>query len=259
MPNYTMQFGVSQVASILKIESDLVKTLAYKFSDYLSTKANPIKGHPRKFLIEDVRVLAYILTNWEDDPDVENIKHGLNSNSHYDNLPIDNLITGIIPLFRDTPEDIDENWKGVILFMGMAEIADRFELAKSYKLSGDRLVEIALINDEDFELICPVVYNYRHAVELYLKDALDYQKKSHNLLLLFTEFKTLLKKELDIIPPTRYENIILAFNDFDPDGTTFRYGTVSQTDEIFIDLRHMKTLMEWLAESFQNFRNYKYR
>jgi endo-1,4-beta-D-glucanase Y len=50
---------------------DTTKKWAYIFSDYLSAGANPEKGTPRQFTIDDVRVFAYILMYWEDDPDME--------------------------------------------------------------------------------------------------------------------------------------------------------------------------------------------
>lgn len=84
MLNYNMKFTVADVGRILKIEKDLIKTWTYKFSDYLSSNSKPDKGKPREFQLEDIRVMAYILMYWEDDPDIESIKIGLNSNSHYE-------------------------------------------------------------------------------------------------------------------------------------------------------------------------------
>jgi len=48
----------------------------------------------------------------------------------------------------------------------------------------------------------------------------------------------------------------LAFNDFDPYGTSFRYGAI-QEEEVLIDVIHLKTQMGWLAESFQKIRDKK--
>jgi hypothetical protein len=52
-------------------------------------------------------------------------------------------------------------------------------------------------------------------------------------------------------PPNWFENIILAFNDFDPFGVTFRYAVPIGKDEIFIDLVHIKKLMNWFDESIE--------
>jgi hypothetical protein len=86
MPNYEMKFGVSEVARILKVDRDLIKTWAYLFRDYLKPPANPSKGNPRQFCTEDLRVLAYVSMYWEDNPDVESIRCGLNTEDHFEEL-----------------------------------------------------------------------------------------------------------------------------------------------------------------------------
>ncbi len=252
MPNYDMQFGVSEVARILAVDKDLVKSWAHHFFEYLNPKANPPKGIPRIFSADDLRVLSYIYMYWEDQPDFQAIRIGLNTESHFEE-PYDALIAQVTPLFQDLPENLDESWCHGTVFGGMAEIGDRFALAESYKLAGDKLVEAALSSDEAFELICPIIYNYRHATELYLKATVSCQRETHDLLWLLQEFKKNLKSEFDAILPDWFENIILTFNDFDPNSTKFRYGGFIP-GEFWLDLPHLKNLMDWLAESFQKIR-----
>jgi hypothetical protein len=258
MPRYDMKFGVSETARIFEVDRNLVKTWAYHFSDYLGSGANPGKGLPRQFSADDLRVLAFISMYWEDQPDLEYIKIGLNTGSYYEK-PYDKFLTSVTPLFQEPPENLDETWRHGTIIGGMAEIGDAFSLAESYKLAGYTLVDAALSNGETYELAYPVIYNYRHATELYLKATIASEEKTHDLLWLLQEFKKLLKAEFDATLPERFENIVLAFNDFDPDSTTFRYGGfdsfISQ-GETWADLPHVKILMGWLAESFQKI---KYR
>jgi hypothetical protein len=61
----------------------------------------------------------------------------------------------------------------------MVEIGDAFSIAESYKLAGDTLVDAALSNGETYELAYPVIYNYRHATELYLKATIASEEKSY--------------------------------------------------------------------------------
>lgn len=250
---YDMKFGVSQVARLFKVDRDLVKTWAYNFSEYLSGEATPPKGTPRVFSAEDLRVLAYVYMYWEEQPDFESIKIGLNTDSHFDE-PYDEFLATVTPLFQELPDDLDESWRHGTVIGGMVEGGDTFALAESYKLAGDRLVDAATSTDEAFDLIYPVIYNYRHAAELYLKATVTYYKEDHDLSWLLQEFKKELKAEFNSTLPQWFENIILAFNDFDPDSTTFRYGGSFIPGEVWVDLVHMKTLMGWLARSFQNIR-----
>lgn len=252
-----MKFSVAEIAGILQVEKELVKTWSYKFSSYLSSSANPRKGMPRIFELQDLRVMAYILMYWEDEPDIEFIKIGLNSRNHYEIDSIDNLISQITPLFTEPPEDMDETWKHGIIFRGLAEVADMFELAKSYKLAGDRLIDIALANEEGRELFYPAIYNYRHATELYLKAIAGKHKRSHNLLYLFDRLKQKIKTDFNESIPEWFENIIIAFNDFDPEGTSFRYGGGFKMDEMFADFNQLKLLMNRVSKSFINMREHQ--
>lgn len=247
-----MKFGVSEAARIFEVDRNLVKTWAYQFSEYLGPGANPGKGIPRHFSAEDLRVLAYVSMYWEDQPDLESIRIGLNTDCHFEE-PYNSLLTSVTPLFQELPEGLDESWRHGTVVGGMSEIGDRFFLAESYKLAGDMLVDAALSNDETFELAYPVFYNYRHATELYLKATVDSEERTHDLLLLLQEFKRLLKSEFNQTVPEWFENIVLTFDDFDPESTRFRYGGFVP-GEVWVDLRHVKVRMGLLAESFQMIR-----
>lgn len=68
-------------------------------------------------------------------------------------------------------------------------------------------------------------------------------KKNNLLVLLINRFNT--------ISPDWFENIIIAFHDFDPNSTSFRYGTEKYLEEMVVNLSHLKELMGLLSESFQ--------
>jgi superfamily I DNA/RNA helicase len=204
-----MKFGVSEAARIFRVDRDLIKIWSCHFSDYLGPGTNPGKGIPRQFSAEDLRVLAYVSMYWEDQPDVESIKIGLNTKSHFEE-PFNDLLTSVTPLFQELPENLDESWRHGTVIGGMAEIGDAFALAESYNLAGDMLVDVALSTGEAYELIYPVIYNYRHATELYLKATVVSKEKTHDLLRLLQEFKKLLKAEFDATLPEWFENIVLA-------------------------------------------------
>lgn len=254
LSSYKLKFSVADAAAILNVEKKLIKDWAYFFSDYMGQHANPAKGLAREFRVEDIRVMAYVLMFWEEEPDITYIKQGLNSNSHYENEAINNLIIGITPFFIEPPEDIDENWKHGVVFSGLAKFADTFYLANSFKLAGDRIVESALKEKEAWELFCPAVYNYRHAIELYMKAITGHYEDRHNLIRLYRKLEKLLKKDFNETPPKWFYSVIVAFADFDPGGTTFRYGGDVGDNEVFVDFRQLKRLMGWMAQSFQNIR-----
>lgn len=256
-----MKMGVSEVARILGVDRDLVKKWAFLFKEHLSEGANPPKGISRHFTPADLQVLAYVSAHWEDEPDFENIEAGLYSSDHQKE-PYNDLLTLVTSLFQEPPEELDETWRHGSLVGGIVDsVFDTFTLADSYKLAGDTLVDAALSAAEAYELVYPVLYNYRHATELYLKAVLSPKKKNHDLKTLLQKLRDYLKREHETVVPTWFENVVLAFDDFDPNSTTFRYGDsdvfsrrTGDSGEFWTDLLHVKKLMEWVAESFQRIR-----
>ena len=257
MVNYAMKFSVADAARIFEVDKKVIKDWAYFFSDYLSKNAVPPKGTEREFNTEDIRVFAYIMTLWEKKPDIKNIKMGLDSNSHFEDETIDNLLIEIMPFFIEPPENLDESWKHGVLFGGLAELGDTFYLANSYKLAGDKLIEFALSEEQPWNLFCPAIYNYRHATELYMKAIIGNSIRTHDLLILFNKLQELLKTEFNASTQEWFKNIIVTFNDFDPGGTTFRYGDDIIKDETFVDFRQLKTLVNWMAQAFKRIRKHQ--
>lgn len=245
-------FTVSEVAKVFNVKTETVKQWLHKFSDYLSKSAIAEKGKTKLILIEDFRVLAYINYYWEDNPDIENITYGLNSNSHFDNELIENLISSLKPLFQGLPQEIDETWDGVV-FGGEFELDDIFNTARSYKLAGDKLIETTKDNEDERLLFQPAIYNYRHSTELYLKSVIGIEK-SHNLKELDRKFKNYLKKEFGFETPDWYDKIIESFSYADPNGTAFRYGVNVSSEILYADMNHIKKLMNWLEMLFVNVR-----
>lgn len=260
MPNYNQIFTVSEIAHILKVDRQQIKNWSFNFSEYLSFFANPPKGSSRVYNLDDMRVFAYISIHWEEDPDLGDIKCGLNAKDYSSNFLIDNLITNHTPLFRNiTDDELDNGCNSGVLIGGLVQLEDVFELAESYKLAGDKLIDQALVEEIEYELICPIIYAYRHSTELFLKSVLVKNKKMehHDLGKLYNRFKIFIKKEFEEIPPSWFEDIILIFHDFDSNGTTFRYGEKINKEEVVIDLLHVKTKMNQLAKIFQKINNCK--
>lgn len=252
MVNYELKYGVAEVAKILEIEKQVIKNMAYHFKEYLNPNANPETGKIREFTVEDICTLGYVYMYWEEEPDFDNIRYGLNANEQFE-YPYSELATKAKPIFREFSDELMET--NVWMTGGMAECSDKLTLAKSYKKAGDSLIEIGIDDETERDIIYPAIYNYRHAIELYLKSLIKKEKQTHDLKKLYEFVKEILTKKIGVEPPKWFENLILAFDDFDPSGTTFRYAIPIGKDEMFIDLVHIKKLMNWLDESIERIGN----
>ena len=242
-----MNLTIATVAKIMNVNGKTIKDWSYHFAEYLSAKANPPKGRKRFYVLDDIRVFAYVALYWEEHPDIESIKWGLNSENHFEIKLIDNLIQETTPIFSEEQDDV--NFESSVIFGGMSPLGDALTLANAFKESGDMLIASFQGDIDIYKYISPILYQYRHAVELYLKSVIAKEEKIHDLQKLYSRFKQKIKDEFSEDIPSWFENIILAFDKVDKGGSVFRYGGDIAGDEIIVDLNHIKSMMNRFAQS----------
>jgi hypothetical protein len=236
-----MNRNVAQVARILGVDSTMVKKWVVIFKDFLSESANPPKGKTRSFNESDVLALTYICATWEAQPDLESIRAGLNDDEHYAEQFREQLYLHT-PLFQEPPDDLDETWRHGILFCG-GGMQEYLELARNYRHIAENLLDAALKSGEPLDYAYPVLFAYRHTLELYLKIVGEIDEVTHSLekcvrLVEMRHAKT-------IGSPIR--DWILELDKIDPRGTAFRYtddgSSAINYTEHWLDLVQFKFAM----------------
>ena len=236
-----MNRRVSQTAQILGVDGQQVKSWAWLFKDNLSPSANPGKGRPREFTDADMFALMYVVMNWEDRPDIEAIRAGLNCGDQFEDPKFREILYSNTPLLQEQPVDLDEPWRhGISPSIGVD--AD-FELARSFRQSADVLLERALQSGEPGVSGIPVLFTYRHALEMYLKMLGDIKDLTHSL----EDCLKCVEKRLGSRIRLPIRGWIIELAKIDPKGTAFRYaddqaGTLRYS-EYWIDLHHVKHAM----------------
>ena len=241
IPVKFMDRTVSQTARVLETDAQQVKKWAWLFKDYLSTGANPAKGRARAFTDADVLVLLYVAFYWEDDPDLESIRMGLNAEYHFEERFLEFLYQHT-PILQDPPDGIDETWRHGI-FLNAAGVNEFLGLARSYKQTAETLLESALKSGEPREWGYPVLFAYRHALELYLKIIGEIDDGIHSL----RGCVLRVEKRHGEKFPQQVKDWIMEFDSIDPVGTAFRYAddqmnTLSYA-EYWIDFAQFKYAM----------------
>ena len=213
-----MNRNVSATARILGVDVQQVKTWAWLFKEHLNPKANPPKGSPRCFTDSDVLALIHVGKLWKNDPDVEAISIGLNSGDHHHD-EYRHLLYRHAPLLQEPPAELDETWRHGILLNG-GGVDQYLELARNYKQSAETLLESALKSGEPLDWGYPVLFAYRHTLELYLKIIGEIQERTHSL----EDCVRLVEKRhgKKIASPIR--EWIIELDKIDPYGTAFRYS-----------------------------------
>ena len=113
-------------------------------------------------------VLLYVSHFWENDPDVEAIVAGLNSGYYREDIYVNTLWSHTPLIQDDVPENLDEPSRYGLLISPRIHLS-QIEIARSYHQAANLLWDKA--NDSGFPMAdCyPVLFAYRHALELYLK------------------------------------------------------------------------------------------
>lgn len=163
-------------------------------------------------------------------------------------------------IFQDPPDDINETWKhGAILGGILFDIHTAISVADAFKLTGDILVNRVLESDvEAYEVVYPVLYNYRHCLELYLKAVLR-DARGHKLLELTEKLEEQVQEKIEAKLPFWFRKWLLEFDEFDRGSDTFRYADkyvesrhTHDMGEFWVDFVLLKKIMTLYQESFHH-------
>lgn len=170
------------------------------------------------------------------------------------NHPLDKSLFFDADLFEGRADEWD--YPKFFSFDGFSAIYEEertmWEIASDYHKAGDKLVDMILNNEiQDFIMQKPVLYLYRHAIELYLKYALIAEgkidtsasepwgkgRKKHSLV-------SLMNKLGDV--PKDVQLRIMEIHQIDPSSTALRYqeSTLKGVGEVLCDVQHLKDVIE---------------
>jgi len=236
-----MDRNASQTAKILGVTTKQIKDWAWVFRENLSAGANPGKGQARSFLDSDILALMFVRDYWEDNPDIENIKYGLNRDEHNEDK-YQELLYKHTPILQDPPSDLDETWTHGVLLHSMGTSL-YLELARNYRCSAESLLEEALVTRTSRDSAYPILFAYRHTLELYMKIIGEIDVRTHSL----RQCVHLVEKRLGKSIAAPIKGWIIELDTVDPNGTAFRYADEKfgdfKSDEFWVDFRQLKYVM----------------
>lgn len=137
-------------------------------------------------------------------------------------------------------------WSGPLGFLlgGMSETADRLSVAQDYMEAAYLLTE-AIRNGEweDYRLANPVLYLYRHSIELFLKGVMGDDRRTHRLDVLAEGFADFARREYRAEVPVWIISRLQEIAAIDPNSMVFRYGGTVGSDEVYVSLPHLQDAM----------------
>ncbi|MFT5028632.1 MAG: hypothetical protein ACI9VS_001060, partial [Candidatus Binatia bacterium] len=201
----------------------------------------------RIFNDADLLVLIYVWHHWEEEPDVECIKVGLNQGEHCEDAFVKHLYLHT-PLIQEWPDDLDETWRHGILLVGGGRY-EYLELARNYRHAAETMLRTALEKDDVEGWAYPVLFAYRHTLELHLKLIGEIDEVTHSL----KKCVKLVEKRHGLMLPSPIREWILELDGIDSAGTAFRYAdsdsALSQHYEQWFDFRHFQFAMKRIFDA----------
>lgn len=242
----------SYIARLFGVDREVVSSWIHRFQAYLRPDTDRSKDSPRHFSAEDLMVFALVADHWDSDPDYENICAELNSGAQNEDKyrRVAYLHT---PLFQTDFESIGESQRGIVLIGGMQQEAPsaNLRIAEAYKTAGDELVTLAISSDTAYELAYPILFAYRHALEVYLKLLVPQKDDTHDFTRLIDAFRAKYNTKF----AAWAENRLLEFHRMDRWADTFRYAEPKQplpNDEQFVNLNQLRVVVDHLSSGLRN-------
>jgi hypothetical protein len=150
-------------------------------------------------------------------------------------------------------ENIDETCSRGAYVGGVAGVHADVGMAQSYKRAADILVEEALVDDSVFDIVLPVLFLYRQALELRLKVAVQPKKLNQDLRALITELDALMVQKRGVGIAPEIVARVCEINDMDPGADGFRFHVArpknvksshaplnKSGDEVWVDIAYLQ-------------------
>lgn len=162
------------------------------------------------------------------------------------------------PLFREpSPDEPDEDW-ALFVLGGMAQ-RNELEVARSYRMATDALIARALrASDLSYEYAFPVLYLYRHVIELYLKLIVQPQgTQGHGIMPLARAFKARVHSKLKLKIPNWVMDRFRELSEMDPHSDAFRFTKDRKgkrrwmPGEYTVSYRQVRLTMDVLVKGFE--------
>jgi hypothetical protein len=160
-------------------------------------------------------------------------------------MPINNADN----IFQDLPDGLgEEEFYFGTYVLGIGGM-NGIEVARAFAEAANRLLTEAAAQREGWEAAYPILFCYRHALELYLKALLPNSRHGHNLGKLAKALKPIIEGRYAENDVTWLLDRIAEFDRIDPKSTIFRYHDGSETAyklaehpnlELWVDFRNLR-------------------
>lgn len=161
------------------------------------------------------------------------------------------------PIFEEPPDDIALRAGALLInWNGNAGVAAP-EVSGAFRVAAERLLDAALANNETWEAAYPILFCYRHGLEVSLKSLLPGAPQKHGLAGLWAALQPRLAEKYRADQLVWLGDRIAEFERVDPRSTAFRYADAvpaGRTPELWVDFHHLKASAASLFDALDRLR-----
>jgi hypothetical protein len=161
------------------------------------------------------------------------------------------------PIFEEPPDDMALRAGTLLInWNGNTGIAAP-EVSSAFRVAAERLVDAALANNDGWEAAHPILFCYRHGLELSLKAMMAGAPRQHGLTALWVSLQPRLATKSPSHQLVWIGDRIAEFEQIDPHSTAFRYADAAHAHraaELWVDFHHLKASAATLFDALDQIR-----
>ena len=127
-------------------------------------------------------------------------------------------------IFEEPPDDMEDRAGALLVNWAGSSGRETIEMARAYRVAAERLLHAAGKAGESWEAIDPVLFCYRHAIELFLKALFPGSAKNHGLESLGAALSERFRGRYPADQIAWLHARINEIQALDPKSTAFRYA-----------------------------------
>jgi hypothetical protein len=165
-------------------------------------------------------------------------------------------------LFTDPPDEPETHYGAMLVNYSGNTARDTYDMAVSYRTAAFRLLDAASKNGEAWESVDPILFCFRHALELNLKELHGgSRKRVHGLKPMADALHVRLGKRYPPVQVDWLRDRIHEFDKVDPRSTAFRYddaAPLSIPPELWVDFPKPRHIMSTVFVALDTIRRHDF-
>ncbi|WP_160121325.1 hypothetical protein [Rhodovarius lipocyclicus] len=161
------------------------------------------------------------------------------------------------PIFEEPPEDMALRSGAILVNWNDNAGVAAPEVSSAFRVAAERLLDAALANNETWEAAYPILFCYRHGLEISLKSLVPGAPQKHGLGELWAALLPRLAGQYPAGQLAWLSDRIAEFEHVDPRSTAFRYADAvpaGRAPELWVDFHHLKTSAALLFDALDRLR-----